>query len=97
MTARQDRERPVRHAGIREIAADREDVVVGVGKKLNVLMPLGGVALVEPLEVQFGVVKDDIGSGKIGGDIRHQPRREAPICVVLFVGALQAPQNRSLP
>ncbi len=97
VTARHNRERTVRHAGIREIAADREDVVVGVGEELDVLMPLDRVARVEPLEVQFGVVKDDIGAREIGGDIRNQPRRKAPIGVVLFVGALQAPQNRSLP
>jgi hypothetical protein len=68
MTARHNGERTIRHVGVREIARDREDVVVSVGKELYVLMPLDRVTLVESLEVQFGVVKDDIGTCEIGVD-----------------------------
>lgn len=87
------------------MAPDREDVVVSVGKELYVLMPLDRVTLVEPLEVQFGVVKDDIGTCEIGVDpsaryFLNASSLSAP-AKALFAPILQAapgqPQGRSVP
>ena len=93
MAALQRRQRAVGHVGVGQIAADGEDVVIGVREELDVLMPFHRVGGVEPFEVQFGVVEDDVRPHKVRRHIRHQAGGEPPIGVMLDVGRFQAAED----
>lgn len=56
---------------ILKIHADGDQVVVGMGPELNILMPLHRFATVGPLEVQLAMMKFDIRPEKCLGQINN--------------------------
>jgi len=89
-------ERAVLHVRIRQITPDRQYVVVGMRKELDILVPLHAVRFVEPFEIQLGVMEHHVRTDKVRRHIGHQPGGKIPVDVTCRVGTLQPAQHRMI-